>query len=51
MSDDHGDAHGQDDEAHGSTTLGPIDVPSWGAAAIGIALGLLMVLAFIQAAS
>lgn len=49
--DDHGDTDGHDDHAHGGTALGPIDVASWGAAAVGVALGLVVVLALIQAAS
>jgi hypothetical protein len=53
---DHGDAHGPDDhahggEAHGGEALGPVDVPMWGAAALGIALGLVVMLAFVQAAA
>ena len=46
---DHGDSDGHDDDAHAAAALGPIDVPAWGAAAAGIALGLVVVLAFIQA--
>lgn len=53
--DDHGaDAtgdHGHDDHAHGGESLGPIDVQSWGAAVGGVFLGLLVVLALIQALS
>lgn len=37
----HADAHG-DDAGHGET-LGPIDWRAWGAAALGIASGLLVV--------
>jgi hypothetical protein len=48
---DHGGTHGHDDHAHGGETLGPIDVPMWGAAVLGIALGLIVMLAFVQAAS
>lgn len=48
---DHGDTHGHDDRAHAEMGLGPIDVASWGAAATGIALGLIVVLAFVRAAA
>jgi hypothetical protein len=48
--DDHGDTHGHDDHAHGTEALGPINVASWAAAALGIVLGLVIVFAFIQAA-
>ncbi len=48
--DDHGDDHGHDDHAHGGEALGPIDVPAWGAAILGIVLGLVVVFAFAQAA-
>jgi hypothetical protein len=43
------DAH--DDPAHGAVALGPIDVPRWGAAALGVLLGLVVVLALIQSLS
>jgi hypothetical protein len=53
--DDHGADHGHDDhgtgEGHGSEALGPVDVPRWGAAALGIVLGLVIVVAFLGAAS
>ena len=48
---DHGGTHGHDDHAHGGETLGPFDVRAWGAAILGIALGLVVVIAFLQAAS
>jgi hypothetical protein len=51
--DDHGDDHGHQDNAHGEThdtpALGPIDVTAWGAAILGIGLGLVVLLALIQA--
>jgi hypothetical protein len=47
--DDHGGVDGHDDDAHGAEALGPIDVQAWGAAAIGLVLGLVVLLAFIQA--
>ncbi len=49
--DDHGDTHGHDDHAHAGTALGPVDVISWGMAALGIVLGLVVAFALIQAAS
>ena len=49
--DDHGADHGHDDHAHGGATLGPLDIRAWGAAILGIALGLVVMVAFIQAAS
>lgn len=51
VADDHGDTHGHDDHAHGADVLGPLDVRAWGAALLGIALGLVVMVAFIQAAS
>jgi hypothetical protein len=49
--DDDGDTHGHDDHAHGGEALGPIDVLAWAAALGGIALGLLVMVAFIRAAT
>jgi hypothetical protein len=49
--DDHGDTHGHDDHAHGGETLGPVDIRTWGALLAGIALGLVVVLALVQAVS
>jgi hypothetical protein len=48
--DDHGADHGHDDHAHGADVLGPLDVPAWGAALLGIVLGLVVMVALIQAA-
>jgi len=45
--DDHGGTHGHDDHAHGSEALGPIDVAAWGAFAVGIAAGLVVVLCLV----
>jgi hypothetical protein len=42
--DDHGDGHGHDDSAHEAEALGPVDVQAWGALAIGVAAGLVIVL-------
>jgi hypothetical protein len=50
-SDDHGEAHGGDDHAHGADALGPFDLRAWGAAGLGIVLGLVVMLAFIRAGS
>ena len=51
--DDHGGDHGHDDhnmgEGHEAAALGPIDVMSWGALLLGIALGLVTLIAFMQA--
>ena len=53
--DDHGDDHGHDDhnmgEGHETIELGPIDIMSWGALVLGILLGLVMLVAFLQALS
>ena len=55
QSDDHGGDHGHRDNAHGDAhdgpALGPIDVTAWGAAILGIALGLVVLIALIQAVS
>ena len=49
---DHGGDQGHDDHAHGDAmALGPIDVPRWGAAAVGVLLGLVVVFALIQSLS
>lgn len=50
-SDDHGETHGHDDHAHDTETLGPVNVLAWAAAIGGIALGLVVMLAFVQAAT
>ncbi len=47
--DDHGDTHGHDDHAHGGATLGRVDVPMWGMAVLGILLGFIVAIAFLQA--
>lgn len=47
--DDHGEDHGHDDHAHGGEELGPIDVTRWGALVLGAALGLVTLVAFLQA--
>jgi hypothetical protein len=49
--DDHGDTHGHDDHAHDTETLGPVNVLAWAAAIGGIALGLVVMLALVQAAT
>lgn len=47
--DDHGDDAEHDDHAHAEEPLGPIDVPTWTAGAVGVLLGLAVVLAFAMA--
>jgi hypothetical protein len=47
--DDHGESDGHDDHAHAASSLGPIDAMAWGAAAVGVVLGLVVVLALVQA--
>jgi hypothetical protein len=49
--DDHGAEHGHDDHAHGGEALGPFDVQTWGMAGLGILLGLVVAIAFLQATS
>jgi hypothetical protein len=51
---DHGETHGHDDHAHAAEEMaaaGPIDIAAWSMAALGVLLGLLVVVALIQAAS
>ncbi len=43
---DHGDDHGHDDHAHADGALGPLDARAWGAAAIGVGLGLVIAVCF-----
>jgi hypothetical protein len=45
--DDHGDTDGHDDHAHAGEALGPVDVRAWGALALGVAAGLLVVLCLV----
>jgi hypothetical protein len=47
--DDHGDDHGHDDHAHGEEPLGPIDLRAWGAALLGVVLGLVTAAGFVIA--
>ena len=50
--DGHGGDGGHGDHGHdGGEALGPIDVTAWGAAVLGIVLGLLVLIALIQAVS
>jgi hypothetical protein len=46
---DHGEDTEHDDHAHAEEPLGPLDVPAWGAAIIGILLGLAVAVAFLLA--
>ena len=48
---DHGADHGHDDHGHGGESLGPLDLPAWGAAILGIVLGLIVLFAFVQSLS
>jgi hypothetical protein len=43
--DKHGDGHG-DGHGHDGETLGPIDVPAWGASLLGFAVAALTAAAF-----
>jgi hypothetical protein len=45
--DDHGETDGHDDHAHGVDALGPVDVRAWGALALGVGAGLLVVLCLV----
>jgi hypothetical protein len=49
--DDHGETHGHDDHAHAEEALGPVDVQRWGALALGIGAGLLVVLCLVISSS
>lgn len=49
--DGHGDTGGDNDHAHAAEALGPFDLRAWGAAGLGIVLGLVVMLAFIRAAT
>jgi hypothetical protein len=44
---DHAEPYGHDDHAHGADTIGPVDVRAWGALALGVAAGLLIVLCLV----
>jgi hypothetical protein len=43
--DDHGGDHGHDDHGHAGESLGPIDLPAWGAGVLGVVLGAAVVVA------
>lgn len=45
------DAPGHDDHAHGEEALGPIDVAAWGAAVLGLVIGLAVTVCFVLATS
>lgn len=50
--DDHGGDHGHDDQGHAGEAgeaLGPLDARAWGAAGLGIVLGLAVVAVFLVA--
>ena len=46
----HGDGN-HDDHGHGGDELGPVDVQAWGALALGVAAGLLIVLCLVLTTS
>jgi hypothetical protein len=49
---DHGDEHGQADDAHGADdALGPVDVAAWGAGIGGLAIAILIAACFALATS
>lgn len=48
---DHSAAHGHDDHAHGDDAIGPVDLRLWGAAGLGILLGLVVAVALAIGAS
>lgn len=48
---DHGATHGHDDDAHGEGAIGPVDLRLWGAAGLGIVLGLAVAVALAIGAS
>ena len=43
------DVHGHDDHGRGGAVLGPFDVRTWAMAVLGILLGLVVAIAFLQA--
>lgn len=49
--DDHGATHGHDDHAHGEAAIGPVDLRLWGAAGLGIVLGIAVAVALAIGAS
>jgi hypothetical protein len=42
---DHGADHGHDDHAHAADAVGPVDTTAWAAGALGVVLGLGVVVA------
>ena len=46
---DHGADHGHDDHAHGDAPEEKVDLPAWGAGALGVALGIAVVIALVLA--
>jgi hypothetical protein len=49
--DDHGEDHGHDDHAHEEAALGPIDTAAWGAALLGVVIGVGVAFCFALATS
>lgn len=45
------DVHGHDDHGRQTAEAGPIDVQAWGALAVGVLLGLVVVFALVQSLS
>jgi hypothetical protein len=44
---DRGDDHDHADQAHAEEPLGPIDLRAWGAAVLGVALGVVTAACFV----
>ena len=54
LDDDGPDAQGEDEhghDEHGHNELGPVDVQAWGALALGVAAGLVIVLCLVLTTS
>lgn len=45
----HDEASGHDEHGHDALPLGPIDIYAWGAGLLGVALGVVIALAFASA--
>lgn len=46
---DHGADHGHDAHAHGEAPAEKVDLPAWGAGALGVVLGIAVVIALVLA--
>jgi hypothetical protein len=51
MTEETDDARGHDDHANDAETLGPVDIQAWGAFAVGIAAGLVIVICLVLSTS